>query len=755
MRGPHVGPDLAAGLGPLSAQALHESATLLRRHYELDRWLSGGGDRVRSAIVFETDDQRTTRLVLKVVPKGDGPLGEAAFARHRRAYDEAPVAFAADHLSALVNEPIRVDDGSWIVFETIAGDDSEDVEALGTLLRTMLGGPASLGGRTACDPQEFVRACGQLVGGILDEWVERPRTAARPLSVADFVRRHLPERIEPGTVLHRLSATHTGDWITLDADGGRAPNPFALLEGAFYGDEVTVRVLAGKTHGNLRPQNVLVRVRPSLCGTLFHLLDLARYEPDGALTRDPVGLVLHIAEQALEVLGDLERSALIDALVQPEKGRLAMLPGWLAAVVTEVSDACARWLRGSGLQPEWRRQWLLSLVGTALRFTGAASDRPKEQDWFLRLAARAAGRFMDLVPVADNRAAPVTAPPVGPGGASERHVLPTRPWSMIGRSGLVGELLSSLTVARPVRQVIRGLPGIGKTTLLAALANDPTVRNSFDHVLWTALGPAPSLADCLQSWRDGLVGERGTPASRQNLAEEVRWLLRDRTALLIVDDVWDVEHALCFDVGGPRSAVVFGTRLTSVAELLAHDESEIVVVGPLDEQSAGDLLRRTAPRMTREHPDTAAGILRELEGSPLAIRVAGRLLETELRRGFDLSSIVADVLSLRSVLASRAPTDRFDAQEGVLPTVEALLRQSTSLLDPADRDRFAMLGVMAAKPATFDTAAIAAIWESEQIWRPLRRLLDRGLLEPTSSINRYWLHSLLAAHARDLLESAP
>ena len=135
MRGPHVDPDLAAGLGPLSAQALYESATLLRRHYELDRWLSAGGDRVRSAIVFETDDERTTRLVLKVVPKGDGPLGEAAFARHRRAYDEAPVAFAADHLSALVNEPLRVDDGSWIVFETIAGDDTEDVMALGTVLR--------------------------------------------------------------------------------------------------------------------------------------------------------------------------------------------------------------------------------------------------------------------------------------------------------------------------------------------------------------------------------------------------------------------------------------------------------------------------------------------------------------------------------------------------------------------------------------------------------------------------------------------
>ena len=391
-----VDDELAAGLGEPAAGALAEVAEVLGRDYGFDRWLVNGRSKAPVAIVYETDLESggSRRLVLKV-PTSEHPVPRWAEARgHREAYEQAPPEFAAAHLSRLITEPQRVGDGSWLVFQEIAGDDVDTVEVLTTLLNEML----DSGGHSGIDPGTFARACGDIVSGILNGWDGHPRIAEEKFSVARFLRRHVLDQLEPGGRLHLLSRQYPADEIDVPGEAGSMPNPFALARGAYYGDAPLIRALTGPTHGDLHTDNVLVRVAPEVDGADFHLIDLALYEPDGPVTRDPVHMVLYILARRMDTISPAQQTALIEALLQPHLAGRKLLPGWIADIIGEVDRASLAWLKGTGLQPEWRQQRLLSLAGCALLFLGRKSTRPQDHDWFLRLAARAAAAFVSLVP---------------------------------------------------------------------------------------------------------------------------------------------------------------------------------------------------------------------------------------------------------------------------------------------------------------------------------------------------------------------
>jgi len=157
---------------------------------------------------------------------------------------------------------------------------------------------------------------------------------------------------------------------------------------------------------------VLVRVRPAINGTDFHLIDLALYEQDGPVTRDPVHMVLYILARRMDTISPAQQAMIIEALLDPDQADRRLLPGWIADIIGEVDHAFLAWLKDTGLQPEWRQQRLLSLTGCALLFLGRKSTRPQDHDWFLRLAARAAGAFMALRPPhrpSESRAAPAVS----------------------------------------------------------------------------------------------------------------------------------------------------------------------------------------------------------------------------------------------------------------------------------------------------------------------------------------------------------
>lgn len=387
-----VAPELAAGLGEPAATALAEIAEATGRVYELDRWLGNGRSRARVGIVWETDRRAgsTRRLVLKRTAAGDPVERLAEVARQDNAYAEAPAEFARAHLARPVHEAHRVPDGGWLTLAEIAGDDVESFTELTNLLNAMLDGTAEPG----CDAGTFARACGAVVGGILSEWTGRPRIARERFTVERFLRAHVLDQMAPGGRLHDLSVEHSRDEIDVPGEPGPLPSPFALARGTYSGGTPLIPALVGRCHGDLHTDNLLVRVGPAVDGTDFHLVDLTLYEPEGPVTRDPVHLLLYILARRMDAISAAQQSVLIDVLLAPERTDMRLLPGWLADVIREIDGASQAWLQGAGLQPEWRRQRLLSLAGCAMLFLGRTSTRREDLGWFLRLAARAAAAFL-------------------------------------------------------------------------------------------------------------------------------------------------------------------------------------------------------------------------------------------------------------------------------------------------------------------------------------------------------------------------
>jgi len=344
-------------------------------------------------------------------------------------------------------------------------------------------------------------------------------------------------------------------------------------------------------------------------------------------------------------------------------------------------------------------------------------------------------------------------PPPAPGSA------PPLPALFIGREADVLQLKQRLGIipgAEPaslqVLTTMRGWPGVGKTTLAALLAHDPEIRVQFpDGVLWASLGQNPSLFGELAAWGRALGVPQLDARTIEEASAQLTALLRTKRMLLILDDVWQQEHAVPFRVGGSGCALLITTRLSEVARTIVPTPNDIYILSLLNETTALELLRILAPTVVDDNPEVSRELVKDLEGLPLALQVAGRLLETKAELGFGITDLLRDIREGARLIEAQAPADRAEVANETTPTVAALLKKSTDLLNAHDLDCFTYLGAFAPKPATFDAEAMKAIWEDENPKLTIRLLVNHGLLDPTGN-GRFWMHSLLVTHARSLLK---
>jgi Domain of unknown function (DUF4062)/NB-ARC domain len=309
------------------------------------------------------------------------------------------------------------------------------------------------------------------------------------------------------------------------------------------------------------------------------------------------------------------------------------------------------------------------------------------------------------------------------------------------------------TTARRPLTVVRGWPGVGKTTFMAAVAHDPAVVAAFpDGILWASVGEAPDAVKELKAWASALGSDLAAESTLDDAMSRLRAVLRNRAAVLIVDDVWDADAASPFLIGSERCATVITTRFGGVARQLVVNDDDIYVLERLTDADSVDLLRQLAPRVSEKYPAECRELSVQVEGLPLALRVAGRLLEHEASAGFDVQESFQALSSQATLLAQKAPEDRFDPRTGTTPTVQLVLQKSTDRLDEESRRCFAALGAFAPKPATFDVDAIKAVTGVVDVKTVVLKLVDRGLLEPIPSLGRFWMHAMLVLHATAMLE---
>lgn len=338
---------------------------------------------------------------------------------------------------------------------------------------------------------------------------------------------------------------------------------------------------------------------------------------------------------------------------------------------------------------------------------------------------------------------------------------PPTPSLIVGRKDDLQKLKGRLGIQsthepeHPVQilTAIRGWPGVGKTTIASALAYDPDISAAFpDGVLWVSLGQEPNLMSEIAAWGRALgTDELLRALSLEEASAQLRALLRHRTALLIIDDVWESEHAVPFNVGGRACATIITTRLRNVADDLAPTPENVYLLSVLSDDESLELLSKLSPEVIAQYPDEALELAKELEGLPLALQVAGRLLNTEAGYGFGVRDLIVELHEGAKLLEAKAPPDRTDIANQTTPTIAALLQTSVERLDQETQDCYAYLGVFAPKPATFDLKAMKSVWQVDDPKPFARTLVDRGLLEYVHELERYQMHAVLVMHAKTLL----
>lgn len=340
---------------------------------------------------------------------------------------------------------------------------------------------------------------------------------------------------------------------------------------------------------------------------------------------------------------------------------------------------------------------------------------------------------------------PFMTPPLPPQGVHGRDDDLTRLFDLLA---LDDEAASEVP---PV--ALRGLGGIGKTTLAMALGRLEIIPQRFpDGVLWVALGPRPTVRLLLDGWGRALgvdlVPEQDESACRDRL----RAILYQRRALLIIDDVWDVADGSYFLVAGPHCRTLVTTRETPVAYSLTTRERTLRV-DVLKPEAALALLGRFTPEAVTTDRQNAMRLCERLEFLPLALTLAGRLLATEADVPARMRRLVGELIERRDARLQLLQAEgRLGLDEDHPVSLQAILGLSVDRLDQVDRERFAMAAVFGGEPLTWEINAAAYVWECsmDDAEETIARFIQRGLVERRGE--RYWMHALLADYAEEMME---
>src|SRR5690606_3198216 len=98
-----------------------------------------------------------------------------------------------------------------------------------------------------------------------------------------------------------------------------------------------------------------------------------------------------------------------------------------------------------------------------------------------------------------------------------------------------------------------------------------------------------------------------------------------------------------------------------------------------------ELLRLLAHEVVEQNPDATRELIRDLEGLPLALQVAGRLLWAEHAMGWGVEDLLVELREGTRLLDTRIPADLTELVHETSPTILIRLRRSKNRLNPDTR----------------------------------------------------------------------
>ncbi|MBV8695370.1 MAG: tetratricopeptide repeat protein, partial [Ktedonobacteraceae bacterium] len=330
---------------------------------------------------------------------------------------------------------------------------------------------------------------------------------------------------------------------------------------------------------------------------------------------------------------------------------------------------------------------------------------------------------------------------------------------LVGREQELAQLKQRLRRGGNVAlTALNGIPGVGKTALAVALAHDAEVRQYFtDGVLWAALGPNPNAHSVLSRWAVLLgisASELAGLNDEQALAQALHMRIAERVFLLIIDDAWQVGHALTFKLGGPNCAHLVTTRFPAIAAQFASKQA--TALQELGEEESITLLRLLAPSVVESEYQRVRDLIRAVGGLPLALTLLGNYLRIQAytgqpRRITAALQRLSDAEQRLHITEPRGPVESHPSLEGDIPvSLQSVLAVSDQQLAQPERIALYALSVFPPKPNSFSEEAALAVANCNLA--TLDAIADTGLLE-SSSPGRYTLHQVVADYASLRLQS--
>jgi hypothetical protein len=286
---------------------------------------------------------------------------------------------------------------------------------------------------------------------------------------------------------------------------------------------------------------------------------------------------------------------------------------------------------------------------------------------------------------------------------------------------------------------LHGMGGIGKSVVAAALARTTEARRVFtDGIIWLRIGKQPDLLTSVRVLVASFHEDISTYTDGAVALTQLSDVLQSRKCMIVLDDVWVLEHATPFhDALGPLCRLLVTTRDAGLAAALGTD----VDLGFLTPGDALRLLADSGGQTVAQLPQDANQVARECGNLPLALAMAGGIARgKEGWTGVLARLRSADLAKLRGIFPGYPYPDLLRAFEA-----------SIDCLDKKFRDRYFDLAVLA-ENTSIPEAALATFWKEHGLNRfdvedTVGLFVERSLARRTSS-GAISLHDLQLIYVR-------
>lgn len=325
--------------------------------------------------------------------------------------------------------------------------------------------------------------------------------------------------------------------------------------------------------------------------------------------------------------------------------------------------------------------------------------------------------------------------------------------TLVGRAELIERLKQNLLGgAIAATTALSGLPGVGKTALAIALARDPEIGACFSGILWAGLGLSPNISGLLGAWGAALglsADELGRLTSVDAWATRLHAAIGTRRMLLVIDDVWALEDALAFKVGGPNCVHVVTTRYRDLAVRFAGEHA--LDVPELTIEAGVELMSHLAPDVITGEPSVARELVHSVGGLPLALTLMGRYLHVQAYSGQPrrVRAALGRLHSVEERQRLAEPQSSLERPPNLPPgaslSLQAAIELSVHRLTSPAQQALWALAAFPSKPNCFAEEAALAVCDTPP--EVLDELSDAGLLEVCGP-GRYTVHQTVSDYAR-------